>query len=50
LTGVDENSEWNRYQLVVDELVSLGLSEEIKKIDSYNNEKVDLIWKKLQQQ
>lgn len=48
-TGVDENSEWNRYQLVVDELVSMGLSKGIKKIDSYNNEKVDLIWKKLQQ-
>ena len=32
-TGVDENSEWNRYQLVVDELVSMGLSEEIKKKD-----------------
>ena len=48
-TGVDGDLEWNRYQLVEEELIGMGLSKEISEININNKEKVDLIWQKLQQ-
>ena len=48
-TGVDNELEWNRYELVEQEIESMGLSQEMKEINLKNKEKVDLIWQKLQQ-
>ena len=48
-TGVDNDLEWNRYELVEKEIDILGLSKEMIEINLKNKEKVDLIWQKLQQ-
>ena len=48
-TGVDNDLEWNRYELIENELDDLGLSKEMIEINKKNIEKVDLIWRKLQQ-
>jgi hypothetical protein len=48
-TGVDDDLEWNRYELIENELDDLGLSKEMIEINKKNIEKVDLIWRKLQQ-
>ena len=48
-TGTDGEPEWDRYQLVLDELENLGLSEQAEKIDRDNRNQVDQLWEKLQQ-
>ena len=48
-TGVDSELEWNRYELVEQEIETMGLSKEMIEINLENKEKVDLIWQKLQQ-
>jgi len=48
-TGVDNDLEWNRYELVEQELEAMGLLKEMDEINLKNKEKVNLIWQKLQQ-
>ncbi len=48
-TGVDNDLEWNRYELVEKELSVMGLSKEMTEININNKERVDLIWQKQQQ-
>ena len=48
-TGVDNELEWNRYELVEKELIAMGLSNQMAKINQTNKQKVDLIWQKLPQ-
>jgi pyruvate dehydrogenase E1 component alpha subunit len=48
-TGRDSDPEWNRYQLVFDELKKIGLGHKIKKIDEENIKKVENLWPQLQQ-
>jgi pyruvate dehydrogenase E1 component alpha subunit len=48
-TGVDNELEWNRYELVEKELIAMGLSNQMAKINQTNKEKVGLIWQKLPQ-
>jgi Pyruvate/2-oxoglutarate dehydrogenase complex, dehydrogenase (E1) component, eukaryotic type, alpha subunit len=43
-TGTDGKPEWNRYQLVLNELEKLGLSKQANQIDKENYLKADLIW------
>ena len=45
-TGTDGIPEWNRYQLILDELEKLGLSEQVKQIDVENLYKVKKLWEK----
>ena len=48
-TGTDGEPEWNRYQLVCDELDKLGLSSQIKSINEDNIKKVNKVWAQQQQ-
>jgi len=48
-TGVDNDLEWNRYELVEKELSIMGLSKEMNEININNRERVKLLWQKLQQ-
>jgi hypothetical protein len=48
-TGTDGDPEWNRYQLVCDELDKLGLSSQIKSINEDNIKKVVKVWAQQQQ-
>ena len=48
-TGVDDDLEWNRYELVEKELSIMGLSKEMNEININNRERVKLLWQKLQQ-
>ncbi len=48
-TGVDNELEWNRYELVEKELSVMGLSKEMTEININNKEIIDLIWQKPQQ-
>jgi len=47
-TGVDNDLEWNRYELVEQELEAMGLLKEMEEINLKNKEKVNLIWQKQQ--
>ena len=48
-TGVDNELEWNRYNLVEQELEIMGLSQEMIEINLKNKQRVDRIWQKQQQ-
>ena len=48
-TGTDGEPEWNRYQLVLDELGKLGLSEHAEQIDRDNRHQVNQLWEEQQQ-
>ena len=48
-TGSDGLPEWNRYQMVCDELNKLGLGSQINKIEEDNMKKIENIWPQLQQ-
>lgn len=45
-TGTDGPPEWDRYQLVVDEMNKLGLAEQIAKLDAENRVKASKVWEK----
>jgi pyruvate dehydrogenase E1 component alpha subunit len=43
-TGMDSVPEWNRYEITVGQLKSIGLSTEIKRINDENSQMVDSLW------
>jgi len=43
-TGNDGAPEWDRYQLIKNELISMGLENKLEVIDSENKRKVELLW------
>ncbi len=45
-TGTDGAPEWNRYQLIKDEMTRLGLSNEVAKIEVDSQKKAEGIWEK----
>jgi acetoin:2,6-dichlorophenolindophenol oxidoreductase subunit alpha len=45
-TGMDGPPEWDRYQLVKTEMGRLGLSEDVKKIEQDNLQRVERLWDK----
>lgn len=42
--GKDDEPEWNRFELIKEEMVSLGLGEEVNKIESEANQLVQKVW------
>ena len=48
-TGSDGKPEWNRYQLIWEELEKLGLHTQVESIDKENLNKVNNLWPQLQQ-
>ena len=45
-TGIDGEPEWNRYEMVIEKLASLGLKDEITQIEVENSKRADLLWAK----
>ena len=43
-TGSDGEPEWDRYQLVINKLIDMGLGEKIRAIEIKNKEQVDKLW------
>jgi pyruvate dehydrogenase E1 component alpha subunit len=45
-TGTDGPPEWNRYEMTIEQLKSMGLGTEIERIDGENSKAVDSLWEK----
>lgn len=45
-SGADGEPEWDRYQITVEQLESMGLTEEVKHIDAENSQLVNSLWEK----
>lgn len=43
-TGIDNEPEWNRYEMIQENLKELGLEDEMKSIEEENIKKTQVIW------
>ena len=45
-TGIDDEPEWNRFEIFKENLCNLGLQEEVSKAEKTANDKVRKVWQK----